>query len=95
MALLDATPPFAQKNEEGFYFWVKVTPKASKNRIGDLVDSTMGKKALKVYVTAVPEDNQANIAVIELLAQYLHKPKSKIQIVTGQTMREKRIQVLT
>ena len=55
----------------------------------------MGKKALKVYVTAVPEDNQANIAVIELLAQYLHKPKSKIQIVTGQTMREKRIQVLT
>ncbi len=88
-------PPFAQKNETGFSLWVKVTPKASKNRIGDLVDATMGRKMLKVYVTSPPEDNLANIAVIEVLAEYLHKAKSKIQIISGHTMREKRIQVLT
>lgn len=94
MLLLEDIPPFAQKNEIGFSFWIKVTPKASKNRIGELTDTTMNKKALKVYVTAAPEDNQANIAVIEQLAKYLHKPKSKIQILKGHTTREKCIQVL-
>ena len=95
MLLFDDMPPFAQKNETGFSFLVRVTPKASKNRIGDLVDATMGRKMLKVYVTSPPEDNLANIAVIEVLAEYLHKAKSKIQIISGHTMREKRIQALT
>lgn len=94
MLLFDEMPPFAQKNEEGFSFWVKVTPKASKDRIGDLVDGPMGRKMLKVYVTSVPADNLANIAVVEVLAKYLHKPKTKIQIISGHTVREKRIQVL-
>lgn len=94
MLLLDDLPPYAQANEEGFSFWIKVTPKASKNRIGDLVEATMGRKMLKVYVTSPPEDNLANIAVIEVLSGYLHKAKSKIQIISGHTMREKRIQVL-
>jgi uncharacterized protein len=95
LLLFNDIPPYAQKNETGFSFWIKVTPKASKNRIGDLVEATMGRKMLKVYVTSVPADNLANIAVIEVLAEYLHKAKSKIQIVSGHTMREKRIQVLS
>ncbi len=95
MLLFDDIPPYAQKNETGFSFWIKVTPKASKNRIGDLVDGTMGRKMLKVYVTSVPADNLANIAVVEVLAEYLHCAKSKIQIVSGHTVREKRIQVLS
>ena len=95
MVLFDDMPPFAQKNEMGFYFWVKVTQKASKNRIGDLVDGSMNRKMLKVYVTSPPEDNLANIAVVEVLAEYLYKAKSKIQIASGHTMREKRIQVLS
>lgn len=95
MLLLEDIPPFAQKNASGFTFWVKVTPKASKNRIGDLIDATMSRKMLKVYVTAAPENNQANIAVIEELAKYLQKAKSTIQILSGHTMREKHIQVLT
>ena len=94
MFLLEDIPPFAQKNDTGFSFWVKVTPKASKNRIGDLADTTTHKKILKVYVTAAPENNQANIAVIEQLSEYLRKPKSKIQILNGHTTREKHIQVL-
>lgn len=93
MLLFDDMPPFAQKNETGFSFWVRVTPKASKNRIGDLMEATMGRKMLKVYVTSVPADNLANIAVVEVLSNYLHKSKSKIQIISGHTMREKRIQV--
>lgn len=94
MLLLEDIPPFAQKNESGFSFWVKVTPKASKNRIGDLIEATMNRKMLKVYVTSAPENNQANVAVIEELAKYLRKAKSKIQITSGHTTREKHIQVL-
>jgi len=95
MLLLEDIPPFAQKNASGFSFWVKVTPKASKNRIGDLVDGTMNRKMLKVYITAAPENNQANIAVVEELSIYLRKAKSTIQILSGHTTREKHIQVLT
>ena len=95
MLLLEDIPPFAQKNASGFSFWVKVTPKASKNRIGDLIDGTMNRKMLKVYVTAAPENNQANIAVVEELSRYLRKAKSAIQILSGHTTREKHIQVLT
>lgn len=93
MLLLEDIPPFAQKNEVGFSFWVRVTPKSSKNRIGDLVDTPTQRKMLKVYVTAAPENNRANIAVIEELAKYLRKPKSQIQIISGLTTREKHIQV--
>lgn len=94
MLLLEDIPPFAQKNELGFSFWVKVTPKASKNRVGDLINSTKDQKVLKVYVTSAPENNQANIAVVEVLSEYLGKPKSKIQIISGHATREKRIQIL-
>lgn len=94
MLLLEDIPPFAQKNEKGFSFFVKVTPKASKNRIGGVVDGTMGKKLLKVYVKEVAEDGQANHAVIEVLSEYFHKAKSAIQILNGHTTREKRIQII-
>jgi uncharacterized protein (TIGR00251 family) len=95
MLMFEDIPHFAKKNDEGFCFWVKVTPKAAKSRIGTLVDGTMERKMLKVYVTSPPEDNLANIAVIEVLSSYFHKPKSKIQIISGFTAREKRIQILT
>lgn len=94
MLMFEDIPPFAQKNEEGFCFWVKVTPKAAKSRIGNLVDGINNKKMLKVYVTAPPTDNLANAAVIEVLSSYFHKPKSKVLIISGLTAREKRIQIL-
>jgi len=93
--MFEDIPSFAQKNSEGFCFWVKATPKAAKNRIGSWVDGAMGQKMLKVYVTAPPADNLANLAIIEILADYFHKPKSKVQIVSGLTTREKRIQVFS
>ena len=91
MTLLNAIPPFAYKEEGGFSFWIKVTPKAAKNRIGQLVEGVFAKQMLKVYVIARPEDNLANKAVIEVLSEYLHCAKSNIKIVSGATAREKKI----
>lgn len=93
--LLNSTPPFAHQEPEGFSFWIKVTPKASKNRIGQLTEGTYSKKVLKVYVTSPPADNLANKAAIEVLAEYLNCAKSSISIISGLTTREKKILVKT
>lgn len=66
---------------------VRVTPKASAERIvreGDL---------WRVYVTVAPEDGKANKAVLALLAKYLGVAKIRLEIVQGETVRDKRIRV--
>ena len=59
---------------------VKVTPKASTNRIGKILNDH-----LKIYVTAAPENGQANKAVIDLLANELKMPKNNLSIMQGLT----------
>lgn len=73
--------------------FVKLTPKASANRIGDWVELADGTRCLKVYVTAVPENNKANKALIALLAKHYKIPKSAIEIVQGATDRLKRLKI--
>lgn len=69
-------------------FAVRVTPRASRNRI-EITESGL----VKVYVTAPPVDGEANVAVCELLAKTLKVPKSSVVVVSGETSRDKRIQV--
>ncbi|MGH1412746.1 MAG: DUF167 domain-containing protein [Pelagimonas sp.] len=66
---------------------VRVTPKASRNRIerdGDV---------LRVYVTTVPENGKANTAVKKLLAKALGVPKSHLSLVRGETSRDKQFEI--
>ncbi|MFN8221320.1 MAG: DUF167 domain-containing protein [Fimbriimonadales bacterium] len=65
---------------------VRVTPKSSRNRIewGETV---------KVWVTAPPVDGAANDAVRELLAKALGVPKSQLDLIRGQTSREKTFRI--
>ena len=62
---------------------MRVTPKASRDRILD------DDGALRVYVTAVPENGKANGAVQKLLAKALGLPKSRVVLIRGQTSRDK------
>ena len=62
---------------------VRVTPKASRNRIV-VEDGT-----IRVYVTVVPEGGKANAAVVKLLAKALGVPKSRLELVRGATARDK------
>lgn len=48
---------------------------------------------LVVAVRRVPHDGEANEAVIEKLSEYLHVPKTRIQIVSGRTSRHKIIEI--
>lgn len=72
---------------------VKVTPKASSNRIGTPMHETDGTYVLRVYVTAVPEDGGANEAVLKLLAKSWGLSKSIFKILSGHKDRKKVIHI--
>ena len=73
----------------GVTFAVKVHPRAKKNAItGELGD------ALKLSVTAPPADGRANQACIEFFAKLLKVPHSSVTIASGQSRRNKIIQVV-
>ena len=71
-----------------FTLRVRVQPRASRNRIGEYRDG-----ALRVSVTAPPQDGRANAAVLEVMADTLGVAKSRISIVRGHASRDKVIAV--
>jgi len=80
-------------SELGDVLHVRVTPKASSNRIK--IEASEDRSALiRVYVTTVPEDGKANDAVIKLLAKELGIAKSSLAITHGETSRNKTIKIL-
>jgi uncharacterized protein len=46
--------------------------------------------ALKVSVNAAPQDGKANKALVELLRKALGLKRSQVELVSGQTSRDKR-----
>lgn len=66
-----------------------MTPKASANRIQDVLTDDAGGARLKVQVTAVPDGGKANAAVIKLLSKAWKIPKTSFSIVSGATDRNK------
>jgi uncharacterized protein len=68
---------------------IKVTTRTSHNQImGDICSDV-----LQVRLTASPVDGRANLALIKLLAEKLHIPKSNISIVKGEKKRNKIVKV--
>ncbi len=67
---------------------VRVQPGASKNEIQGFQDDV-----LRIKLTAPPVEGKANKALIALLADALRLSKSSITIVTGQSGREKLVEV--
>ena len=72
---------------------MRLTPKASANRLQGVVADAAGNPQLKVQVTALPEAGKANAALIKLLAKAFKCPKTSLSIVSGQTDRTKVIAI--
>lgn len=70
-----------------------VIPKASKNEMVGWVDAAGGGRALKVKVTAAPEDGKANTAIIKFLSKQWDISPSALEIVSGETGRRKRLKI--
>lgn len=72
---------------------VRVTPHAGADRIGGAEQRDDGTMVLRLRVAAVPGKGKANAAVIALLADALHIPKSAIRVVSGHTARLKTLAI--
>jgi uncharacterized protein len=69
---------------------VRVIPRASKNEIVEIGENG----TIKIRLTAPPVEGQANKALIEFLADLLGVSKSKIEIIGGETGRDKLVSIL-
>ena len=75
-----------RKVEGGVTVSVKVQPNASKDRVvGEHADQ------IKIAVTVAPEKGKANKAVIKVLSHCLGIKSSDIEIVSGETSRDKKV----
>jgi len=76
--------------KKGSALAVRVTPRASRNEIVDLLDDG----TIKIRIASPPTDHEANETLIEFLSQILGVPKSRLDIVAGVTGRDKLIAVV-
>ena len=67
---------------------VKVVPNSKKNSIEGFKEGV-----LKVKIQAPPDKGKANDELIEFLAELLRIPKSRIQIISGQSSRMKKVEI--
>jgi hypothetical protein len=76
--------------QRGSAIAVRVTPRASRNEIVEILDDG----TIRVRLDAPPTDNEANDALIDFLSEILGVPKSKLDIVAGSVGRDKLISVV-
>ncbi len=76
------------KSENGIRIRIKVSPGASRTKVIGLYGN-----ALKVSLNAPPEKGKANQALIKLMEKVLGVPKQQISIITGQTSKQKVIEI--
>lgn len=78
---------------DGVRVALRVTPRAGRDRIDGLVADADGRPALKLSVTAAPEDGKANTAVLKLLAKAWGVPRTALSVVSGAGARRKIVHV--
>ena len=67
---------------------VKIVPGSSKNKIIGVYNDS-----LKITITAPPVEGKANKKCIAYLAKHFDVAKSKIEIISGQTSKNKLIKI--
>ena len=76
--------------KKGSALAVRVTPRASKNEIVEVLsDGT-----IKIHLTAPPIEGKANEALIKFLAEVLEVPPARIEVVAGAGGRDKLISIM-
>lgn len=86
-------PDWFEAQPDGLLIRVKLTPKAAADRVQGVAMEADRRVALKVAVTAPPEDGKANAALIAFLAKTWRVPKTSIELVAGATDRRKRLKI--
>ena len=76
--------------QKGSALAVRVTPRASRNEIVEILDDG----TIRIRLDAPPTDNEANDALLVYLSEILGVPRSKLDIVAGNAGRDKLISVV-
>jgi uncharacterized protein (TIGR00251 family) len=76
--------------KKGSAIAVRVTPRASKNEIVEVLNDG----TIKVHLVAPPVEGKANEALVKFLAQVLGVTASRIEVVAGANGRDKLFSVL-
>jgi uncharacterized protein (TIGR00251 family) len=79
-------PTYLEDSANGCLLRLWIQPRASKTEVMGLHGEP---PRLKLRVAAPPVDGAANEAVIEFLAKTLGIPKSRIELVRGQSAKQK------
>jgi uncharacterized protein (TIGR00251 family) len=78
--------PILEDHPDGLVLRVRVQPRASRNKVagphGD---------AVKIHIAAPPVEGEANRSCLRFLAKTLKVPAGSLEILSGQTARDKRI----
>jgi len=74
-----------KETKDGLVLIIKISPNASKN---ELIKTEDG---VKLKITAQPVEGKANKAVIEYLSKTFRIPKTSLQIIKGETSKEKTV----
>jgi hypothetical protein len=76
--------------QKGAALAIRVTPRSSKNEISEVLhDGT-----IRIRLIAPPVEGKANDALITFLSDVLDIPRSNIEIVAGETGRDKLVSIL-
>jgi len=75
-------------HEDGLSFWIHVTPRARRPRLG----GTHGE-ALRIWVREAPVEGAANEACQRALAQALGLDRAEVEVPPGSRGRRKRVRV--
>lgn len=81
-----AQPTPYQWNGGNLLLCVRVQPRASKNEIVGIQG-----EHIKIRITAPPVEGKANNHLIQFLAKSFGVAKSRIQLLSGESCREKRL----
>ncbi|NVP17621.1 DUF167 domain-containing protein [Candidatus Gracilibacteria bacterium] len=80
---------FIDKKENIGYLKIKVIPNSDKTEIVGLMDDGV----LKIKSRGVPENGKVNLEIIDFISKNIKINKKFIQIISGETSRNKLIKI--
>ena len=76
--------------KKGSALAIRITPRASQNKIVDV----LGDGTVKIHLAAKPTEEEMNTILVKFLADQLKISPTRLEIVAGDTGRDKLISVL-
>ncbi len=74
-----------KQTDKGVVVTFKISPNAKKNEI------IKDESGIKIKITAQPVEGKANKALVEFLSKQFKIPKTSVQIIKGETSKDKTV----